>query len=150
MGASMQRKLIHGAVVVIMALGVAVLGGWLWSAPASAAGRHVYLAVNGANPRSATVEPRDAAISVDSSLFLDGMTWTQWDTRATGTGTATVNLCDPYCAVGTSVKVPVSVTLSDPQQVCGREFFTTMLLTLTGRVPAGLERSSTVPVAPFC
>lgn len=49
-----------------------------------------------------------------------------------------------------SVKIPVSVTLSEPQPLCGREFFTSLLLTLTGRVPAGLERSSTVPVTQFC
>jgi hypothetical protein len=144
-----QRRVIHGTAVAIMTMALAVLG-WVGSTPASAADRPIYLAANGANPRSAVVEPRDAAISVDSSLSLDNMVWTHWSTRATGTGTATVNLCEPYCAVGKAVKIPVSVTLSDPRSVCGREFFTTMLIKLTGDVPAGLERSSTVPVAPFC
>jgi hypothetical protein len=146
----MQRRLIHGAVVVIMAVGFAAITGWFLSTPASAADRQVYLAADGANPRSAAVAPRAAAISVDSSLFLDNMTWSHWNTQATGTGTAAVNLCNPDCADGSIVKVPVSVTLSDPRPVCGREFFTAMLLTLSGRVPAGLERSSTVPITPFC
>jgi hypothetical protein len=146
----MKRTAIYGSIVVIMAAGLVVLGGWARSAPASASGRHVYLAANGANPRSAAVAPRDAPISVDSSLFLTDMTWAWASTRATGTGTATVNLCDPDCAAGNDVKVPVAITLSDPQSVCGREFFTTMQLTITGRVPAGLVRSTSMPVAPFC
>jgi hypothetical protein len=150
MGEMMQWKLIHGSILAIMAVGLVVLGGFVWSAPASAASRQVYLAVNGADPRSATVAPRDAAISVDSSLFLDNMVWTRWDAQASGTGAATVNLCEPDCAAGKTVKIPVSVTLNDPRSLCGREFFTAMLLTLTGRVPVGLERSSTVPVTPLC
>lgn len=132
------------------ALGLVVAGGWARTAPASAAGQPVYLATNGANPAAAAVAPRAAAISVDSSLSLDQMTWQHWGTRAAGTGTATINLCDPYCAAGKLAKIPVTVALSDPQQVCGREFFTTMQLTLTGPVPSGLGRSTTVPVEPFC
>jgi hypothetical protein len=146
----MRHKWIHGSIAVIMALGLILLNGWVGSASASASDRHIYLAANGANPRSATVAPRAAAISLDSQLFLDGMTWTHWNTRAIGTGTATINLCTPDCAAGKSVRTPVAVTLSAPRSMCGHEFFTSMLITLTGRIPAGLGRSSTVPITPFC
>jgi hypothetical protein len=156
MGEQMQRKLMHATLAVVVAAGLVVLAGWAQPASASPAptaspqGPGVYLAVNGANPRFAEVAPRDAAISTDSSFFLDHMTWTQWSTTATGTGTATINLCDPDCATGHDVKIPVSVTLTDPKTACGREFFTVLQLTINGHIPAGLERSTTVPVAPFC
>ncbi|HEY2794181.1 MAG TPA: hypothetical protein VGJ28_17580, partial [Micromonosporaceae bacterium] len=78
------------------------------------------------------------------------MNWSQWNERATGTGTAELNLCTPDCAHGAMVKVPVSVTLAAPKQMCGRDFFTTMNLTLTGTVPEGLTRTTSVPIAPVC
>jgi hypothetical protein len=146
----MRHTTIHAPIVAIMTMALLVLTGWVGSTAASAAGRHIYLAANGANPQSATIAPSNAAISGDSSLFLDHMTWTRWNDRAIGTGTASLNLCEPDCAAGKTVAVPVTVTLSAPQTTCGREFFTDMRLTLTGRVPAGLTSTTTVPITPFC
>jgi hypothetical protein len=146
----MRRTLINGPIVTVMAATLVILTGWLTAAPASAADRHIYLAANGATARSAAVEPREAPISGDSTLFLHDMAWTQWTDRATGTGTAELNLCDPSCAAGTMVKVPVTVTLTHPEQVCGRDFFTNLQVTLSGAVPEGLTRSTSVPIAPRC
>jgi hypothetical protein len=142
----MRRILITAPLVTIMA---ALLGTAL-ATPASAAGHRIYLAANGANPTSAAVEPRSAPISRDSSFALSDLVWTSWAERAAGTGTATLNLCDPDCATGHLIRVPVTVSLGDPRTVCGREFFTSLQLTLTGSVPAGLTRSTSVPIAPYC
>jgi len=143
----MRRKLITGS-IAIAAAAVVALGGSALSA--SADGNDVYLAANGKAASSAAVKPKTAPISRDSSLSLSGMNWTSWADNATGTGTATINLCDPNCATGTSVHIPVTVTLSAPSQVCGREFYTMMQLAFDGAVPAGLPSKTSVPVAPFC
>jgi hypothetical protein len=145
----MRRKLITGSFVAIAAVAAAVPFGVTLSASADS-GHTVYLAANGKAASSAAVQPAAAPISQDSSLALSGMNWSSWGDRATGTGTATVNLCDPDCATGKAVKAPVTVTLSAPQQVCGREFYTQMQLAFTGQVPAGLPSTTSVPVAPFC
>jgi len=142
----MRQALINGLIVTALVIFTGVLA----AAPASATDRHIYLAANGASARSAVVEPREAPISGDSTLFLSEMKWAQWTDRATGTGVAELNLCDPSCAVGKMVKVPVAVTLAEPEQACGRDFFTTLQLTLTGVVPEGLSRSTSVPIAPVC
>ena len=142
----MRRALING----LMVAALVILTGLLTAAPTSAADRHIYLAANGASARSAVIEPREAPISGDSTLFLSHMKWAQWTDQATGKGVAELNLCDPSCATGKMVKVPVAVTLAEPEQACGRDFFTTLQLTLTGSVPEGLSRSTSVPIAPFC
>jgi hypothetical protein len=145
----MRGKLIKGSMMAVVAVVAAVPFGS--ALPASADGsQRVYLAANGKAASSAAVEPSTAPISRDSSLALSGLRWTSWADRATGTGTATINLCDPSCATGTAVKTPVTLTLSAPQQVCGREFYTQMQLTFTGAVPDGVARTTSVPIAPFC
>jgi len=145
----MRRKMITGSIVVIAAAIAAVPLGSALSASADDSHR-VYLAANGKAASSAAVKPRTAPISRDSSLALSGMSWTSWADRATGTGTATINLCDPDCATGTATKIPVTVTLSAPQQMCGREFYTQMHLAFPGPLPGGLPSTTSVPVAPFC
>jgi hypothetical protein len=148
----MRRIFINNSIVTIMAVAAVILVvGWVQARPANAADHHrVYLAANGTNPQSAAVEPHTVPISRDSSLQLDNLTWTTWSDRATGTGVATINLCDPSCATGKMVKIPTSVVLSDPRHVCGRDFFTSMSLTLNGPVPDGLTRTATLPIEPYC
>jgi hypothetical protein len=144
----MRRKLVIGSFVAIAAVAAVPFGSVL---SASADGSHpVYLAANGKAASSAAVKPGAAPVSQDSSLALSGMNWTSWADSATGTGIAIVNLCDPNCATGTPAKIPVTVTLSAPQQVCGRDFYTEMRLAFTGTMPGGLPSITTVPVAPFC
>jgi hypothetical protein len=145
----MRREVIRGSAVTMMAVVAAVP---LWSALPAAAdnGQSVYLAANGKAGSSAAVQPATAPISRDSSLSLSGLSWTSWGDRAAGSGVATVNLCDPDCATGKSVTTPVTVALSNPQSVCGRDFYTEMQLTFTGAVPDGLPHTTSVPVAPFC
>jgi len=145
----MRRKLITGTILATAAVIAAAPLGSALSASADDDHR-VYLAANGKTASSAAVEPSIAPISQDSSLALSGLNWTSWAKRATGTGIATINLCDPDCATGTATRIPVAVTLSDPQQVCGNEFYTRMHLAFTGAVPSGLPSTTSVPIAPFC
>src|SRR5262245_1663238 len=111
----MRRKLITGSFVAVAAVVAAVPFGSAVSASADNDQR-VYLAANGKVASSAAEKPGVARISQDSSLALSGMHWSSWGDKAAGTGTATVNLCDPDCATGKAAKVPVTVTLSSPQQ----------------------------------
>jgi hypothetical protein len=151
----MRRKLITGFAVATAAVFAAAPAGA--STLATAGDTHpageshpVYVAANGKAASSAAVKPSAALVSQDSSLRLSGMNWATWSDRATGTGIATVNLCDPDCATGKAATIPVAVTLSAPHQVCGREFYTQMQLAFTGTVPSGLPQTTSVPVAPFC
>jgi hypothetical protein len=81
----------------------------------------VYLAANGWSAASPVFAPKSVAVSADSSFYLESMTWTWSTTRAIGTGTGTVNTCQPDCAEGKHISAPIKVTLSKPQPVCGRE-----------------------------
>lgn len=145
----MSRKLITGSFVAIAAVVAAVPFGSALSASAED-GQTIYLAANGKAASSAAVEPTAAPVSRDSSLALSDLRWDSWADQASGRGTATVNLCDPDCATGKSMTTPVTVTLSEPKEVCGRPFYTQMQLTFTGAVPAGVPSTTSVPIAPFC
>jgi hypothetical protein len=136
--------------IVAVSTAVVLFGSAQAASAADNGGAKIYLAANGAQPSSAAVRPHTAPISRDSSLALSAMSWTSWGDRATGTGVATINLCDPYCAAGKYVNIPVTVELTAPQSVCGRDFYTDMQLTLDGDVPAGLTRRTSVPVEPTC
>ena len=74
LGAPMRQALINGLMVAALVIPTGLLS----AAPASAADHHIYLAANGASARSAVVEPREAPISGDSTLFLSDMQWAQW------------------------------------------------------------------------
>ncbi|WP_027344623.1 hypothetical protein [Hamadaea tsunoensis] len=143
----MRRKLIIGST----AIAAVVVGLTASALPASAAGNTgAFLAANGKTASSAAVKPQVAPVSRDSSLRLSDMTWATWSKTATGTGVATINLCDPDCAHGKAADIPVNVTLATPQHVCGGEFYTEMKLAFTATPPAGLPQTTSVPVAPTC
>lgn len=65
--------------------------------------------------------------SVDGSLYVEGMRWTVWDDRrAAGAGIAHVNDCRPDCADGHYTTYRVAVRLTQPRELCGSRFFTTI------------------------
>ncbi|NUR74555.1 MAG: hypothetical protein HOU81_27410 [Hamadaea sp.] len=150
----MRRTLTTGSIAIATAAAVILTGSLSASATtaptAAPTATSVYLAANGKLASSAAVEPQTAPISRDSSLKLTSMAWSSWADNATGTGVATINLCDPSCANGTSTQIPVTVTLSAPQQLCGRDFYTEMQLAFDGTLPGGLPSRTSVPVAPVC
>jgi len=51
----------------------------------------------------------------DGGISVDGMKWNSWGgDSAAGTGIFHRNLCEPSCADGTYIEVPVKVTVSVP------------------------------------
>lgn len=122
------------------------------TAPPSPPPSKVYLAANGWSAASPVFKPKSVAVSADSSFFLESMTWTWSSTTAIGTGTGKVNTCQPDCVHGKHISAPIKVALSKPQQVCGHDFFTEMVITWVARNPDPTEpRTSTLASgAPLC
>ena len=81
-------------------------------------------------------------------IKIKWQTWTQSEAR--GTGIYSENLCEPDCADGSRVEVPVTVKLSEPFEYKGRHALRRLEITAeTGReLPSG-EASMTWDVAEF-
>lgn len=57
----------------------------------------------------------------DGGMIVTDIKWQSWDAKgATGTGIYSQNMCDPSCAEGTRVNVPVIVNLSELFEYKGR------------------------------
>ena len=57
----------------------------------------------------------------DGGMIVTDINWQSWDaTGATGTGTYSQNMCEPSCAEGKRVDVPVIVNLSELFEYKGR------------------------------
>ena len=122
------------------------------AAPSATPPPKVYLAANGWSAASPVYEPKSVAVSADSSFYLESMTWTWSSTQAIGTGTGTVNTCQPDCVHGKHISAPIKVALSEPQHVCGHDFFTKMVITWVARNPDPTEPSTSTLAsgAPLC
>ena len=84
---------------------------------------------NGVNPGTQAVEPSAIYLSADGNGDLTGITWSSWTTySAEGAGVINVNNCQPNCAQGTTVNVPVSIGLSAPTG-SNSPYFTAMTIT---------------------
>jgi hypothetical protein len=66
-------------------------------------------------------------------------------TSAKGTGTASLNTCEPDCASGTFKSYPVKLTLSRVKQCGDVPQFTRARITFTGARPAGQSKSLSQP-----
>ena len=72
----------------------------------------------------------------DGGMIVTDIRWQTWTTTgATGTGTYSQNMCDPNCAEGRRVDVPVTIKLSEPFEYKGRN----VLKTLDIQVVSGRE-----------
>ena len=84
---------------------------------------------NGVNPGTQAVEPTAIYLSADGNGDLTGITWSSWTTySAEGAGSINVNNCQPNCAQGTTVNVPVSIALAAPTG-SSSPYFTAMTIT---------------------
>ena len=122
------------------------------STPAPTLLSKVYLAANGWSAASPVFAPKSVAVSADSSFYLESMTWTWSSLQAVGVGTGSVNTCQPDCATGKHISAPIKVTLTKPQQVCGHDFFTDMVITWVARNPdpSAPKTSTLASGAPLC
>ena len=87
----------------------------------------------------------------DGGMLVTDITWNTWtETGASGTGTYSQNMCDPNCAEGTRVNVPVTIKLSGPFEYKGRNLLKTLDIEATngGELPNGGE-NMTWDVAEF-
>lgn len=76
----------------------------------------------------------------DGGMIVTDIKWKTWTaTGATGTGTYSQNMCDPNCAEGTRVDVPVTIKLSKSFQHKGRNVLKTLDIEATngGDLPTG-------------
>ena len=63
----------------------------------------------------------------DGGMIVTDIKWQSWDaTGATGTGTYSQNMCDPSCAEGKRVDVPVIAYLSELFEYKGRNVLRTL------------------------
>ena len=72
----------------------------------------------------------------DGGMIVTDIKWKTWSTnQALGTGIYSQNMCDPSCAEGSRVDVPVTIKLSEPFEYKGRN----VLKTLDIQVVSGRE-----------
>ena len=63
----------------------------------------------------------------DGGIVVTNIMWQSWDAKgATGTGTYSQNMCDPNCAEGKRVDVPVIINLSELFEYKGRNVLRTL------------------------
>ena len=63
----------------------------------------------------------------DGGMIVTNIKWQTWDTKgATGTGIYSQNICDPSCAEGKRVDVPVIVNLSELFEYKGKNVLRTL------------------------
>ena len=81
----------------------------------------------------------------DGGMIVTDIKWQSWDaTGATGTGTYSQNMCEPSCAEGKRVDVPVIVNLSELFEYKGRNVLRALdIKAVSGReLPDGNARIS--------
>ena len=72
----------------------------------------------------------------DGGMIVTDIKWSTWSSKqALGTGIYSQNMCDPSCAEGSRVDVPVTIKLSEPFEYKGRN----VLKTLDIQVVSGRE-----------
>ena len=69
----------------------------------------------------------------DGGMVVTDIKWQSWEVKgATGTGTYSQNVCDPNCAEGKRVDVPVIVNLSELFDYKGRNVLRTLDIEAVG------------------
>jgi hypothetical protein len=81
----------------------------------------------------------------DGGMLVMGIKWKTWTKKgATGTGLYSENMCEPNCAEGTRINVPVIVKLGGPFEYKGRNVLKTLDIRAVGerRLPDGAREIS--------
>ncbi len=87
----------------------------------------------------------------DGGMIATDITWNLWTaTGASGTGTYSQNMCEPSCAEGTRVNVPVTIKLSNLLKHKGRNILKTLdIQAVSGRELPNGSANMTWDVAEF-
>jgi hypothetical protein len=65
----------------------------------------------------------------DGGMYLDQIDWSRWDeSGARGTGTYSVNNCDPNCSEGTFLRASVNIQLKGLTQYRDKYFLRTLVI----------------------
>jgi hypothetical protein len=98
----------------------------------------------------ARIQPKQIVLAcADGNDLLSKMSWSHWGAQALGTGSEVINDCTPTCVGGTFHSFPVITVLWRPEPRAhhtGQLSFTRATIIYTGKVPAGLHRTRTVPL----
>lgn len=69
----------------------------------------------------------------DGGMILTDIRWQTWSSKqALGTGIYSQNMCDPSCAEGSRIDVPVTIKLSEPFEYKGRNVLKTLDIQAVG------------------
>ena len=125
-----KRTLMAMASCAVLAAAVAL--------PASASGKQTLVIANCAK---AKFKPANVIFTCgDASFGATGITWTAWTKNsASGSGTGSLNDCNPSCAQGKPKTAPITVQASKPVtcKKSGRRIFTRLSYTWTAGAPTG-------------
>jgi len=82
----------------------------------------------------------------DANFVVNKVDYSRYGTRsARGTGTASINTCNPNCAAGKFKNYPVSFTLSKVRQCGDVPQFRRLTIRFTGKKPKGQARQMRQP-----
>ena len=69
----------------------------------------------------------------DGGMIVTDIRWQTWSSKqALGTGIYSQNMCDPSCAEGSRIDVPVTIKLSEPFEYKGRNILKTLDIQAVG------------------
>lgn len=90
-------------------------------------------------------KPKSIVVTcADANFLVKRISWKSYGSKtAHGTGTASVNTCDPSCVAGKFKSYPVRVALSRVRQCGDVPQFTRLRVTFTHRRPKGMDRVET-------
>lgn len=90
------------------------------------------------------VKPSEIVLACgDGNSVAQQLHWQAWGRNsASGSGILSQNDCNPYCAEGTFHDYPARFGLSDAVRAGGREYFTVVKVTFTGKVPSPYGKRS--------
>jgi hypothetical protein len=101
------------------------------------------------------VKPKTIIYTGDGSALFAGATavsktnfgslhWSKWNKqKAVGSGGNWLNDCKPNCAAGHFHGFPVTLQLTQPKVIAGKDVFTRMLVTYTSKLPPHAVKSTT-------
>jgi len=89
------------------------------------------------------VAARPKSLQTSTDAALDGLSWTSWASDgASGSGSFSVNDCQPNCATGRTRRQAATVQLSDVRTCDGRRYFGRAVVKLaSGPAPTSYVRA---------
>jgi hypothetical protein len=138
---SFIKTCLGGLVLVALCNQSSAFGGTLSSEAATTSSQVPFVKVCG----SLKVKPDSLTqFCADAGVQVIHIHWKSWGaTLAEGTGTLSINSCDPYCAAGKYYSTPVTVLLTKARSINGSyQFQKVSVKVLAGKklnLPAGMK-----------